>query len=111
MTTTPELDWFKSSYSGSSGDNCVEVAVQPNVVHIRDSTDTRIGSLTVSRQAWSAFTSELGWHKSSYSGSEGDNCVEVAIRPHAVHIRDSKDTGTGQLAIPHAAWADFVAQL
>ncbi|WP_063631600.1 DUF397 domain-containing protein [Streptomyces himastatinicus] len=54
---------------------------------------------------------ERDWFKSSYSGSEGDNCVEVAIRPHAVHIRDSKDTDTGQLAIPHAAWAAFVAQL
>ena len=109
--TAPELEWFKSSYSGSSGDNCVEVAMSPNTVHVRDSKDTRRGSLTVSRRAWSAFTAELDWHKSSYSGSSGDNCVEVAVRPDAVHVRDSKDTGTGQLAIPHTAWAAFTAQL
>jgi hypothetical protein len=109
--TTPELEWFKSSYSGSQGDNCVEVALQPGMVYIRDSKDTHRGSLTVSPQAWSAFTTELDWFKSSYSGSSGDNCVEVAIRPNAVHVRDSKDTDTGQLAIPHTAWAAFTAQL
>jgi hypothetical protein len=53
----------------------------------------------------------LDWFKSSYSGGGGGNCVEVAIRPHAVHIRDSKDTQLGQLAIPREAWAAFTAQL
>ncbi|WP_063735228.1 DUF397 domain-containing protein [Streptomyces sp. RTd22] len=106
-----ELDWFKSSYSGGGGGNCVEVAVRPDAVHIRDSKDTQLGQLTVSRQAWSAFTAEFDWYKSSYSGGGGGNCVEVAMRPHAVHIRDSKDADTGQLAIPHTAWAAFVAQL
>jgi len=56
-------------------------------------------------------STELDWFKSSYSGGGGGECVEVAVQPNVVHIRDSKDTGTGQLAIPHAAWADFVAQL
>ncbi len=51
------------------------------------------------------------WFKSSYSGSEGDNCVEVAIRPDAVHIRDSKDTTTGTLAVTHDAWTAFLARL
>lgn len=55
MTTT-EPAWVKSSYSGSSGDNCVEVAVCPEAVHVRDSKDTRRPALTVSRRAWSAFT-------------------------------------------------------
>ncbi|MDO0926544.1 DUF397 domain-containing protein [Streptomyces sp. TG1A-8] len=54
--STPELDWFKSSYSGSSGDNCVEVALTPQAVHVRDSKDTRIQPLLVSPTAWSAFT-------------------------------------------------------
>ncbi|MFF7654458.1 DUF397 domain-containing protein [Streptomyces sp. NPDC007983] len=57
--TTPELEWFKSSYSGSSGDNCVEVAVQPDAVHVRDSKDTQLGRLTVSHTAWAAFTAQL----------------------------------------------------
>lgn len=32
------------------------------------------------------------WRKSSFSGSEGDNCVEVAVRPGVVRVRDTKDT-------------------
>ncbi|MFJ8076169.1 DUF397 domain-containing protein [Streptomyces sp. NPDC096176] len=54
-------------------------------------------------------TDELSWFKSSYSGSENDNCVEVALRPEAVHIRDSKDTGISPLVVTPAAWAAFAA--
>ncbi|WP_260636292.1 DUF397 domain-containing protein [Streptomyces angustmyceticus] len=53
---TAHLAWFKSSYSGSSGDNCVKVAVTPQAVHVRDSKDTRMQPLCVSPTAWSAFT-------------------------------------------------------
>lgn len=53
---TAETAWFKSSYSGGGGDNCVEVALRPEAVHVRDSKDTRRQALTVSRRAWSAFT-------------------------------------------------------
>ncbi|MEO3761951.1 DUF397 domain-containing protein [Streptomyces sp. B8F3] len=52
---------------------------------------------------------ELDWFKSSYSGTQGDNCVEVAITPRAVHVRDTKDRDGGQLTLTPAAWADFVA--
>ncbi|XVV37030.1 DUF397 domain-containing protein [Streptomyces sp. CA-100214] len=42
---------------------------------------------------------DLAWFKSSYSSSsEGDSCVEVALEPRAVHVRDSKnrpDAGPG----------------
>ncbi|MEU5523924.1 DUF397 domain-containing protein [Streptomyces sp. NPDC047860] len=55
MSTTTELNWFKSSYSGGDGDNCVEVAVRPEAVHIRDSKDKRIRSLIVAPKAWAAF--------------------------------------------------------
>ena len=109
MSTGP--DWYKSRYSGSSGDNCVEVAMRPDAVHVRDSKDTRRGQLTVSPEAWSAFTTELGWTKSSYSGSGGGNCVEVAVQPNVVHVRDSNDTQLDQLTIPHTAWAAFTARL
>ncbi|MEU6226331.1 DUF397 domain-containing protein [Streptomyces sp. NPDC047042] len=55
MTTT-ELAWFKSSYSGGGGGNCVEVAVRPATVLVRDSKDTQRRALAVSLDAWSAFT-------------------------------------------------------
>lgn len=54
--STSELAWFKSSYSGGSGDNCVEVAVRTEAVLVRDSKDTRRQALAVSWGAWSAFT-------------------------------------------------------
>lgn len=54
MNTT-ELAWFKSSHSGGGGDNCVEIALHPEAVLVRDSKDTRRPPLTVSRDAWSAF--------------------------------------------------------
>ncbi|MBU6533633.1 DUF397 domain-containing protein [Streptomyces mayonensis] len=54
-------------------------------------------------------TGELSWYKSSYSGSEGDNCVEVAMRPETVHVRDSKDRSIRPLAVTPTAWAAFTA--
>ncbi|MEE1942838.1 DUF397 domain-containing protein [Streptomyces sp. TRM 70361] len=53
-------------------------------------------------------TTELHWFKSSYSGGGGDNCVEVAIRPEVVLVRDSKDTRRQPLSVSSAAWADFL---
>ncbi|WP_167501096.1 DUF397 domain-containing protein [Streptomyces malaysiensis] len=72
-----ELVWFKSSYSGSEGGACVEVA--------------------------------MDWRKSSYSGGEGGACIEVAAcRPGTVHVRDSKNADGPNLTFPAAAWSDFV---
>ncbi|MGA4839024.1 DUF397 domain-containing protein [Streptomyces sp. G45] len=50
----------------------------------------------------------LAWFKSSYSDSEGQSCLEVATEPAAVHIRDSKDPGRGQLIVTPATWAAFL---
>ena len=53
-------------------------------------------------------TTELAWFKSSYSGSDGDDCVEVAPSPTTIHVRDSKNTYGPRLALSPTAWADFV---
>lgn len=50
----------------------------------------------------------LAWFKSSYSGNEGGNCVEVAAVPGAVHVRDSKSTAGPSLAFGASAWVAFV---
>lgn len=73
------LEWFKSSYSGSEGGACLEVAYD--------------------------------WRKSSYSGEEGGACVEVAAHPAAVHVRDSKVSGGPVLTLAPAAWAAFTADV
>ncbi|MFJ5591707.1 DUF397 domain-containing protein [Streptomyces noursei] len=80
-----DLAWFKSSYSGSAGGNCLEVAYT--------------------------------WRKSSYSGDEGGNCLEVATCPSpgdrttAIHIRDSKTPDGPVLTLSAGAWGAFVADV
>ncbi|MEU6552869.1 DUF397 domain-containing protein [Streptomyces sp. NPDC046915] len=55
-------------------------------------------------------TSALNWFKSSYSGNDGPDCVEVAITPAAtIHVRDSKNNQGAQLAFTDTSWAEFVA--
>lgn len=54
-------------------------------------------------------TDERVWFKSSYSGSDGDACVEVARGAGAVHVRDSKDRHSPELSLSPASWAGFVA--
>ncbi|MEI5134393.1 DUF397 domain-containing protein [Streptomyces libani] len=73
------LNWFKSSYSGSAGGDCIEVAYE--------------------------------WRTSSHSASAGGNCVEVATCPHAIHIRDSKNPGGPILTLSAAAWSAFLADV
>ncbi|MEU0133286.1 DUF397 domain-containing protein [Streptomyces sp. NPDC006296] len=52
---------------------------------------------------------ELAWFKSSYSGAEGGDCVEVASAPTAVLVRDSKDLAGPVLTLSPEAWSGFVA--
>ncbi|MFD7559821.1 DUF397 domain-containing protein [Streptomyces sp. NPDC059835] len=75
--STP-LTWFKSSYSGSDGGNCLEAAIT--------------------------------WQKSSYSNGVQDACVEVATCPaEQVHVRDSKVTDGPNLTLTPTAWTGLTA--
>ncbi|WP_199549113.1 DUF397 domain-containing protein [Streptomyces sp. N35] len=71
------LNWFKSSYSGSEGGDCLEVAYD--------------------------------WRKSTYSGSDGGECLEIATHPAAIHIRDSKRPEGDTLTVTPETWAAFTA--
>ena len=53
----------------------------------------------------------LTWRKSSYSGANGGNCVEIAAFFPAIGLRDSKDPAAGQLAVGRAAFAALVEGL
>ncbi|MCW2911890.1 MAG: hypothetical protein JWL68_6679 [Actinomycetia bacterium] len=56
--------------------------------------------------------SRANWYKSSYSGGNGGQCVEVARNlPGVVVVRDSKSKQAGPLIFSRAAWAGFVATL
>ncbi|MFG3528921.1 DUF397 domain-containing protein [Streptomyces sp. NPDC047917] len=55
-SVTPELKWFKSSYSSSGdGNDCVEVATTPGTVHVRDSKNVPGPRLAVTPTAWADF--------------------------------------------------------
>ncbi|UIX32513.1 DUF397 domain-containing protein [Streptomyces sp. GQFP] len=86
METSQQLTaatWRKSSYSGTSGGDCVECAP--------------LGSAS--------------WRKSSYSADTGGECVEVAViaplTPH-IAIRDSKAPALGALTLTPEAFGAFV---
>ncbi|MDL2082267.1 DUF397 domain-containing protein [Streptomyces sp. GXMU-J15] len=53
-------------------------------------------------------TTGLAWFKSSYSGTQGDDCVEIAIAEQAVHVRDSKDVSRTTFAVGREGWVPFV---
>ncbi|HEY0530967.1 MAG TPA: DUF397 domain-containing protein [Actinoplanes sp.] len=49
------------------------------------------------------------WHKSTRSGGNGGDCVEVAVNlPGIVGVRDSKDPAAGTLVFTPAEWAAFL---
>ncbi|GAB2715110.1 DUF397 domain-containing protein [Kitasatospora kifunensis] len=53
--------------------------------------------------------SQLAWFKSSYSGNEGGECIEIAATPSTIHIRDSKDQNGPQLTTTPTSWTAFLA--
>ncbi|MEV7393480.1 DUF397 domain-containing protein [Streptomyces sp. NPDC091215] len=78
------VTWRKSSYSNTSGGDCVEV-----------SGDLLAGA---------------SWHRSSYSNSDGGQCLEVAAGiPSLVPVRDSKVPAQGTLLFTASSWSVFVA--
>ncbi|MFE0739134.1 DUF397 domain-containing protein, partial [Streptomyces sp. NPDC058855] len=46
--------------------------------------------------------------KSSHSGGEGNECVEVAFSGPITSVRDSRARGQGVLSMPSSVFATFV---
>lgn len=54
----------------------------------------------------------MNWRRSSYSSSNGQNCVEVARNPTgAITIRDSKNPDRGYLMLSRGEWQSFTDQI
>ncbi|MBB4894338.1 hypothetical protein FHS39_003372 [Streptomyces olivoverticillatus] len=54
------------------------------------------------------------WFKSSYSGTHGGDCLEVATAHAQILVRDSKlkrRDGAPRLTLTPAAWAAFIAEI
>jgi hypothetical protein len=54
--------------------------------------------------------SAASWRKSTYSNADG-NCVEVAIHPSAVAVRDSKHPSGPVLMFGLEEWRSFTTSL
>jgi hypothetical protein len=51
------------------------------------------------------------WRKSTYSGSNGGNCVETASGNDAILVRDTANREGGMLAFSAEAWQAFLGTL
>ncbi len=51
------------------------------------------------------------WRKSTYSGNNGGQCVEVGNTARLIAVRDSKDPDGTRLAFGREAWEAFTARL
>ena len=54
--------------------------------------------------------STLTWRKSSYSGGNGGQCVEVAASGRVL-VRDSKYPDRGRLGFSAQTWREFAARI
>ena len=55
--------------------------------------------------------STANWRKSSFSAGGSDNCVEVAMLPGTVAIRDSKDPHGPVRLLRPAAFRDLITRI
>ncbi|WP_059007978.1 DUF397 domain-containing protein [Streptomyces specialis] len=59
MADKRQPEWFKSSYSGTPNNECVECASTLHHVLVRDSKDPEGPHFSISPQAWGQFTKAL----------------------------------------------------
>ncbi|MGW5411209.1 DUF397 domain-containing protein [Actinomadura geliboluensis] len=101
--------WRKSSYSDSSGAECVEVASV--VVNWQKSSHSDSSGGSCVEVAPIVPISVAEWQKSSKSDSSGGACVEVADLAAGVTVRDSKDPDGPKLVFGPDAWRAFASQV
>lgn len=56
-------------------------------------------------------TRAVTWRKSSYSGNNGGQCIEVGAAAPLIAVRDSKDPDGARLAFGREAWEAFAAKV
>jgi len=59
MEPTLDSPWRKATYSGTSGNGCIETATSAGRVLVRDTTNRDGGTLTVPADAWRVLTDGL----------------------------------------------------
>jgi Domain of unknown function (DUF397) len=51
------------------------------------------------------------WRKSSYSGANGGDCVEVGTGPDVIAVRDTTDRSGPVLRVSPDTWAKFTTKV
>jgi Domain of unknown function (DUF397) len=98
MDSLNNAPWRKSSFSGASGANCVEVAPWR-----KSSFSGASGAECVEVATW---------RKASHSGAGCAGCVEAGVAETGrVLVRDTTDRDGAFLDLPAAAWDHFTASL
>ncbi|MFG3287846.1 DUF397 domain-containing protein [Streptomyces sp. NPDC048179] len=59
MTSSPKIQWHRSSYSNGMGGECLEVAALAEEVAVRDSKITLGPQITLGNSAWRGFIQAL----------------------------------------------------
>jgi hypothetical protein len=54
-----DTGWFKSSYSGTANDDCIEVCITDSSVSVRDSKNSAGHSFTVPPATWKTFVTQV----------------------------------------------------
>jgi hypothetical protein len=54
---------------------------------------------------------EMKWRKSSYTGANGGDCVEVAELDSLIAVRDSKDPDGPRLALTVDQWRTLISRV
>ncbi|RSN68113.1 DUF397 domain-containing protein [Actinomadura sp. WAC 06369] len=54
---------------------------------------------------------KAAWRKSSYTGPNGGDCVELASFAETVAVRDSKDPDGPMLAVDRRAFAELLTSI
>ncbi len=90
--------WRKSTYSSTTGGNCVEVA-------------TAWRKSTYSSTTGGECIEVATWRKASYSSTNGGECIEVGTGSQAVAVRDSKNPDGPRLAFSPEGWMAFTRRI
>jgi hypothetical protein len=100
MNESPQLSWRKSSYSGGTGGQCVEIASAPGWIWVRDSKDRQGPCLRI-RPA--CFTRWLAGLKAGVP-TIVDTCLSVLPEDGLIALRHGRDAG---LRFTRAEWTAF----
>ncbi|WP_040840302.1 DUF397 domain-containing protein [Nocardia brevicatena] len=114
MTSQDRLHWRTSSYSGTNGGQCVQVAFGSQTVFIRDSKYLRDPAndpaaqpiIAIDINLWPRFLDHV---KAGSSHSLGDELPDIEQRADGCIVLRGPDTEASAMVFTPTEWAAFIA--